>query len=347
MNTFIIAEAGVNHNGSESLALDLVEAAAAAGANAIKFQSFDADKLVSVGTVTAEYQKRQTGSDDQYSMLKALELDRQAHEAIFDKCVAAGIEFMSTPFDLDTARFLLGLGMERIKIPSGELTNLPFLAELAALGKPMILSTGMGSMEEVVDAVDTIAAVVNEQHPSLALAKRLVVLHCTSNYPTRDEDINLLAMQSLARNLGLPVGYSDHSTGILVAECATALGARVIEKHFTLDRNLPGPDHQASLEPNEFESMVSRIRRVETILGDGDKMPRASELAVRDVVRRSVCLAHDKSAGETLGVDDLVLLRPGTGIQPKDLPRVVGSRMRHDSKAGSVLTWQILESCEN
>lgn len=341
-HTFIIAEAGVNHNGSEELALRIIELAAQAGADAVKFQTFKASKLVSKGTATAEYQKKQTGSCDQYTMLKKLELTEDLHKKIIQHCKDNDIEFMSTPFDVDSAHFLVGLGMERLKIPSGELTNTPFLRKLAAFDKPMILSTGMATLEEVKEAVAAIREVREELEFSAPLEIMLTVLHCTSNYPASLEDINLRAIHTMDSELPVPIGYSDHTDGILVPVAAVAMGATVIEKHFTLDKTLPGPDHQASLEPDELKVMVQHIRQIEISLGHGVKEPSAKELPVRDLVRRSVVVMTNKVKGDTLALDDVELLRPGTGIPPKHLQSIVGNRLKVDKKVGSVLTWQDL-----
>lgn len=342
MNCFVIAEAGVNHNGSEELALQLIETAAKAGADAVKFQTFKAETLVAKGTATAEYQKQQTGSDDQFAMLKKLEISESLHQKLIEHCRQNGIEFMSTPFDLEAAKFLLELGMEKLKVPSGELTNLPFIRDLASFNKPLILSTGMANLDEVKEAVAAVRDERNKRGFSEPLEQMLTILHCTSNYPARAEDVNLKAMQTMASVLSLPAGYSDHTDGIHISVAAVAMGARVIEKHFTLDRNLPGPDHKASLEPAELEMMVKQIRQIEACLGDGLKIPRSSELPVRELVRRSVTLATDKAAGEAIEADDLVLLRPGTGIPPKHLNEVVGKRLKTSLGAGSVLTWSDL-----
>lgn len=342
MSCFIIAEAGVNHNGSEALAMALVEAAAKAGADAVKFQTFNADKLVRPGAAKAEYQERETGSGDQYGMLRALELPADAYPRLLGRCNELGIEFMSTPFDEEAADFLCGLGMRRIKVPSGELTNHPFLRYLAAKGLPIILSTGMSNLNEVVEAINVIEDVWRrdevEIHPAM-----LTVLHCTSNYPTGPEDVNLRAMQTLAGACQLPVGYSDHTNGVAVAIAATALGATVLEKHFTLDHELPGPDHKASLEPEMFARMVREIRIVERALGDGVKQPRPAELPVRDLVRRSVTLARPVKSGQALTAADLILLRPGNGIPPRELDRVIGRRAARDIAAGTTLGWGDLQ----
>lgn len=340
---YVIAEAGVNHNGSDELALQLVDAAAEAGADAIKFQTFKAETLVAKGTATADYQKQQTGSDDQFEMLKKLEMSEDLHKKLIEHCRHLNIEFMSTPFDLDAANFLVDHGMKRIKVPSGELTNLPFIRELAAFNQPMILSTGMASLEEVNEAVSVVHEEREKQGFSEPLEKMLVILHCTSNYPALHEDVNLKAMQTMATEIRLPVGYSDHTDGTVVSVAAVAMGAKVIEKHFTLDRSLPGPDHKASLEPEELKLMIKQIRQIEACLGDGKKAPRDSELPVRDLVRRSVTLQKDKNEGEVIEADDLVLLRPGIGIPPKQLQKVIGKRMKSAQKAGVMLQWQDLD----
>jgi len=339
---FVIAEAGVNHNGSDELALQLVDAAAEAGADAIKFQTFKAEALVAKGTATAEYQKQQTGSSDQFEMLKKLEMSADLHKKLIGHCRYLNIEFMSTPFDLDAANFLIDHGMKRIKIPSGELTNLPFIRELAAFNQPMILSTGMSNLEEVKEAVSAVQEERGRWGFSEPLEEMLVILHCTSNYPAQLEDVNLNAMQTMTSEFGLPVGYSDHTDGTIVSVAAVAKGAKIIEKHFTLDRNLPGPDHKASLEPEELKLMIKQIRQIEACLGNGEKAPRDSELPVRDLVRRSVTLQKDKKEGDIIDADDLVLLRPGTGIPPKQLQDVIGKRMKSAQHAGVMLQWKDL-----
>jgi N,N'-diacetyllegionaminate synthase len=342
MVCFVIAEAGVNHNGSDKLALKLIEAAVMAGADAVKFQTFKAETLVSKGAETAEYQKRQTGSDDQFSMLKKLEMSEELHVKLIEHCNKLGIEFMSTPFDMDAANFLVDLGMKRIKVPSGELTNIPFIRELAAFNKPMILSTGMADMSEVVEAVQAVCDERDRLGYSESLEEMLTVLHCTSNYPAKYEDINLNAMLTMASEIKLPVGYSDHTEGTLVSVAAVAMGATLVEKHFTVDRELPGPDHKASLEPDELALLVEQVRQIESCLGDGIKKPRASELPVRELVRRSVTLTRDKKAGEVIQAENLVLLRPGNGIPPKQLQDVIGRSLKTAHKAGETLTWQDL-----
>ncbi len=342
MKTLIIAEAGVNHNGDEALALALVDRAADCGADIVKFQTFKADKLVRKGAAKAEYQQRTTGGGDQHSMLRSLELSDELHRKLLERCAARGIEFMSTAFDEDSADFLVGLGMGRLKIPSGELTNHPFLAHLAAKNLPIILSTGMSTLDEVREATAVIAAERARRGFSAPLGEMLTILHCTSNYPTRLEDVNLRVIPMLIEALGLPVGYSDHTEGILIPVAAVAAGAVVIEKHFTLDRGLPGPDHTASIEPGELAEMVDRVRQVERALGVADKQPMASEIPVRDLVRRSVTLIRPLAAGATLSREDLALLRPGDGIPPRDLERVIGRRVAHALAEGTTLQWSDL-----
>ena len=346
MSTFIIAEAGVNHNGDPALALQLVDIAADAGADAIKFQTFSADRLVLKGAPKAEYQRKQTGDGDQYDMLKALELPPQAYDDIVRRCEARGIEFMSTPFDSEAAQFLVGLGMRRIKVPSGEITNLPFLRALARHGVPIILSTGMATLSEVQDAVAAIAAVRKEIGAKGELADNLTVLHCTSNYPAAASDVNLRAMATMRDALSLPIGYSDHTDGIEISIASVALGATVIEKHFTISRDMSGPDHKASLEPRELGNLVRAIRSVEQAQGNGVKAPAEKELAVRDLVRRSVSAARPIAAGEVLSEDNLTLLRPGTGIAPADLERLLGRKAVRAVAAGTALTWTDVESSQ-
>lgn len=341
--TFIIAEAGVNHNGDPLLALELVDTAARCGADAVKFQTFSADKLVAPGAEKAEYQKRETGHGNQHAMLKALEISESLHRELVVRCAQVGIEFMSTPFDEDAVDFLLSLGMKRIKVPSGEITNEPFLAFLAAKGVPLIISTGMANMDEIQRAVSIIESTRTVAGFAEPLADMLTILHCTSNYPAACGDVNLRAMQSIGRDTGIPVGYSDHTLGLAVSTAAVALGAVVIEKHFTLDRSMAGPDHKASLSPEELTTLIQQIRDVEMALGSSIKQPTASELPVRALVRRSVTVTRSVVAGTVLVEKDLVLLRPGTGITPAELPMVIGKRAVHDLEAGTTLQWSDLQ----
>ena len=338
---FIIAEAGVNHNGNEAMALELVDIAARCGADAVKFQTFSADKLVARGTAKAAYQSRATGDGDQYAMLKALELPFQTYKRLADRCVSLGIEFMSTPFDEEAVEMLLSLGMKRVKVPSGEITNLPFLRYLAARRAPLILSTGMAFMHEIQSAV----AIVHETWKELGCdfgSDALVVLHCTSNYPAEFSDVNLRAMQSIREQCCTLVGYSDHTRGIAASTAAVALGAVVIEKHFTIDKSLPGPDHSASLVETELAAMVQSVRAVEACLGSAEKQPSESEMPIRALVRRSVTLVNDSSAGTVLTHKNLTLLRPGTGIAPADIDTVAGRQLKRNLKAGTTLHWSDL-----
>ncbi|HID92928.1 MAG TPA: N-acetylneuraminate synthase [bacterium (Candidatus Stahlbacteria)] len=339
MSCFIIAEAGVNHNGSEERALQLVDEAVSAGANAVKFQTFRAKNLVKKGAEKAAYQKKGTGDGDQYEMLKKLELSDSAHERLFKYCEDAGIEFMSTGFDEGSINLLINLGVKRLKIPSGELTNIPYISYIASKNLPIILSTGMGDMDEVSEAINTIKQVRDDSGFKEPLSKMLSILHCTSNYPTSLENVNLSAMKTMEKEFGLPVGYSDHTEGTLVSSAAVAMGAQVIEKHFTIDRNLPGPDHKASLEPHELKEMISNIRDIEKCMGNGKKIPTKTELEVRKVVRRSIVMAKVVPKGIALSISDLILLRPEGGIPPKYLENVIGKTVKHDMGKGDILQW--------
>lgn len=338
---FIIAEAGVNHNGDPELLKKLVEIAAEAGADAVKFQTFNADRLAMPGADTAAYQKRQTGEGDQHSMLRKLELSDEMHHLAIAHCAKFGIEFMSTPFDEEALEYLSSLDIKRIKVPSGEITNLPFLHACARKALPLILSTGMATLEEVVDA----AACVRKEWAAAGHQERpgdLTVLHCTSNYPAKTEESNLRAMATIAKAVNTAIGYSDHTEGLTVSVAAVALGASVVEKHFTVDRDLPGPDHKASLEPQELSDMVRQIRIVEGALGDGVKQPNASELPVRDVVRKSASLRRPVAAGETITSDNLIFLRPGTGIAPAHAEKILGMAAARDLEPRILLTWEDL-----
>ncbi len=331
---FVIAEAGVNHNGDMELARRLVDAAADAGADAVKFQTIRADRLVTADAPKATYQQETTGTEEsQYEMLRRLELSPEAHRMLAAHCRDRGILFISTPFDEESGEFLCELGVPLLKIPSGEVTNLPYLAHLAALGRPLILSTGMSYLGEVDTAVRTIEQSGN---PPLAL------LHCVSNYPAAAEDVNLRAMETMRVAFGVPVGYSDHTTGDEVTLAAVALGACIIEKHFTLDRELPGPDHRASLEPAELAAAVRGIRKVEAALGSGRKEPAASEANTAEVARRSLVLARDLPAGTTLTAEMMVLRRPGTGLAAALRPLLVGRVLRQDTAAGTLLSLDLL-----
>jgi N-acetylneuraminate synthase len=343
MKTFVIAEIGVNHNGSLDLALQLVDAAAAAGAQAAKFQTFKADAITARNTATVSYQKS-AGGDDQHAMLKKLELSDEDHRKVAAHCAARGVEFMSTAFDSASLDLLCDIGIRRIKVPSGEVTNIPYLEDCARRGLPIILSTGMADLDEVRAAVDIVrAAMPATLAEDPAGLPPLVVLHCTSAYPTALEDVNLGAMTTMADELGVPVGYSDHTQGILVPPIAVAAGALVIEKHITLDRTMAGPDHAASLEPDELKAMVSSIAAIEAIMGDGRKLPRSAEMEARALVRRGAKAARDMAAGEVLGENDGVLLRPATGISPAEFSALPGKRLNRPVKAGDPLDWSMFD----
>lgn len=327
MGVYVIAEAGVNHNGSLAVAEDLVRAAAGAGADAVKFQAFRAADLATAAAAKADYQRRATGDDSQLAMLAALELDESAHRRLKSLCGEVGIDFLSSAFDLASVDMLAAVGTALWKVPSGEITDLPYLRRVAeraaASGSRVLLSTGMAEMGEVRAALDVIA--------SLGVPReRITVLHCSTEYPAPFADVDLLAMRTMRDELGVDVGYSDHTPGVSVAVAATALGATVIEKHLTLDRSMPGPDHAASLEPSEFAAMVAAIREVTAALGDGVKRPAAAELATRDVVRKSIVAARAIRAGETIGESDIAAKRPGTGVSPMRWDDVVGSAASRD-----------------
>lgn len=331
---FIIAEAGVNHNGDLALAHRLIDVARAAGADAVKFQTFKADQLVTLDAPKAEYQLQQTEADEsQYEMLKRLELSAGAFRDLQQHCREAGIRFMSTPFDEDSADLLSELGVTVFKTPSGEITNLPYLAHVARKGRPLIVSTGMATLGEVEAAVNTLRAAGNPA---------IVLLQCVSNYPADPADVNLRAMQTMAQAFGVPTGFSDHTAGIEVALAAVALGACVIEKHFTLDRAMPGPDHAASLEPDQLAAMIRGIRTVEAALGHGRKEPAASELNTAEVARKSLVAACDLKAGTVLSDSVLAVKRPGTGLPPALRPYVIGRTLRVDVSVGTVIGLEML-----
>jgi N,N'-diacetyllegionaminate synthase len=321
---FIIAEAGVNHNGSLELAKKLVDAAADAGADAVKFQTFKANNLVSKSAHKAEYQKQTTAADEtQHAMLAKLELDDAAHRAIIEHCKRRQILFLSTPFEIESADMLEGLGMPIYKIPSGEITNLPYLRHISRLGKEIILSTGMSDLQEVENALRVLES---EGTPR----SKITVLHATTEYPCPIEDVNLKAMLTIQKAFGVKVGYSDHTNGIEVPIAAVALGACVIEKHFTLDCTMDGPDHKASLEPGELKAMVSAIRNIEQALGDGLKRPSPSELKNIPIARKSLVAICDINKGDLFSEKNLGTKRPGHGISPMRWDEVIGKRACRD-----------------
>lgn len=320
--TLIIAEAGVNHNGDIGIALRMIDAAADAGADLVKFQTFSADRLAVKHAKKAAYQATQTGADEtQYDMLKRLELSPQSHETLMRHCAQRGIGFFSTGFDIESVDLLAGLGQKLFKIPSGEITNLPYLRHIAALGADVILSTGMANLGDIEAALDALEAAGTGRD-------RVTVLHCTTEYPAPFSEINLRAMPALGTTLGVHVGYSDHTVGIEVSIAAVALGATIIEKHFTLDRSLPGPDHAASLEPDELKAMVAAIRNIEVALGSSVKRRTPSENGNAQVVRKSIVAACDIAADEILTAEKLGAKRPGTGISPMRWDEVVGRASR-------------------
>jgi len=333
-HTIIIAEAGVNHNGSLDNAFKLVDAAVKAGVDYVKFQTFKAEKLVSKSAAKAEYQIENTknSQESQLQMLRKLELSISDHEELIKYCGQRGIRFFSTAFDLDSLLYLSKLGFEMVKIPSGEITNLPYLNLAASLFSKVILSTGMATMPEVKEAFDVFVS-------AGLLKENIIILHCNTEYPTPMKDVNLLAMLSIKKAFGTSVGYSDHTLGIEIPIAAVALGASVIEKHFTLDRNMPGPDHIASLEPDELKAMVDAIRNIElAIAGSGTKMPSESELKNISIARKSIHLKNGKKSGDIISIDDLEMLRPGDGISPMQMNQIVGKALNKDLNSGDKLS---------
>ncbi|MFZ3122399.1 MAG: N-acetylneuraminate synthase [Thermodesulfovibrionales bacterium] len=320
MRTFIIAEAGVNHNGSIDIAKKLIDVAAETGADAVKFQTFKAENMVSRFAAKAEYQKKTTDADEsQFDMIKRLELNEDAHKELMGYCRDKGIIFLSTPFDLESIDLLNNLGIEIFKIPSGEITNLPYLRKIGRLKKKVILSTGMADLEEIGNAINVLTGYGTRKDD-------ITVLHCNTEYPTPFEDVNLVAMLTIRDAFKVKVGYSDHTPGIEAPVAAVALGATVIEKHFTLDKNMKGPDHKASLDPDELKAMIRTIRNIEKALGDGVKKPSTSELRNKPVVRKSIVAAKEIKKGETFTEDNITVKRPGTGISPMEWDSVIGNK---------------------
>lgn len=355
---FIIAEAGVNHNGERDLAFQLVDAAVEAGADAIKFQTFKAENLVTKSAAKADYQRQNTTADEsQFEMLKRLELPLSLHHELIEYCGHKGIEFLSTAFDAESLTFIVDvLGLSTLKIPSGEITNGPFLLAHARSSCDLILSTGMSTLDEVETALGALAfGLLHDQESNVSpsteafhsaytseegqklLRQKVILLHCTTEYPAPLQDINLNAMVTMRDSLGMRIGYSDHSEGITVPIVAATLGALLIEKHFTLDKSLPGPDHKASLEPLELKAMVTAIRAVEQIMGDGIKAPKPSELGNRLIARKSLVAARDLSAGEKYTEDMLVIKRPGTGISAMEYWDILGTEVGKNISADEVI----------
>jgi N,N'-diacetyllegionaminate synthase len=328
---FIIAEAGVNHNGSLELAKKMIDIAVEAGADAVKFQTFKADKLVSKHTQKADYQKQTTSTDEsQYDMIKKLELDDNAHRVLIGYCKDRKIMFLSTPFDHDSIDLLNSFQMPIFKIPSGDITNLPYLRHVGRLGKEVILSTGMASLDEVQDALEVLIKAGTSK-------EKISVLHATTEYPCPIDEVNLRAMHTISAAFGVKVGYSDHTQGIEVSIAAVAMGAGVIEKHFTLDRTMEGPDHKASLEPDELKAMVLAIRHIEQALGDSIKSPRESEKKNIYVVRKSILASRSIKIGETFSDGNLIVKRPGNGISPMRWDEIIGRKATRNFSADELI----------
>lgn len=324
MKTLVIAEAGVNHNGDINLAKELIAAAARSGADFVKFQTFKADRLVTKDASKAAYQIKNANQEEtQHQMIQKLELSRSDHEILINECSRNGIRFLSTAFDIISFDMLVELGISIVKIPSGELTNLPLLRHIARLGRPVILSTGMAGLGEIEAALEAIEQAGTPRN-------LVTALHCTTEYPAPLADVNLRAMESIKAAFGVEVGYSDHTQGIEISIAAVAMGARVIEKHFTLDRMLPGPDHKASLEPQELKAMVDAIRNVEIALGDGIKRPSSSELKNKPIARKSLVAIQNIRAGECFNPENVGTKRPGTGISPMRWDEVMGRSASRD-----------------
>ncbi|MCD6660881.1 MAG: N-acetylneuraminate synthase [Lentimicrobium sp.] len=334
----IIAEAGVNHNGDINLAMRLIEEAARAGADYVKFQTFKAQNLVAINAPKADYQKAATSlssAESQLEMLQKLELSLNDHIKLIKHCQLNNIRFLSTGFDLESLDMLNKLGMDFFKIPSGEITNLPLLEKIAGFNKPVVLSTGMSTLQEIGSAIQVlINKGVNKEE--------LTVLHCTTEYPAPFDEVNLNAMLTIRDTFGVNPGYSDHTPGIEIPVAAVAMGAKIIEKHFTMDRSLPGPDHKASLEPDELTEMVKMIRNVEKALGNGLKEPSASERKNIIIARKSIHILSDLPKGHIIDASDLIMMRPGDGISPMLLNNVIGMKLNVDIKAGSKLNWEQL-----
>ena len=324
MSVLVIAEAGVNHNGDLEIAKTLIDVAADAKADIVKFQTFNADQQVTKSASKAEYQKITTNiNESQHSMLKNLELGVEMHSELINHCKKRSIEFISTAFDIQSVNLLQSLGQRLFKIPSGEITNLPYLEHIGKIGKPIILSTGMSTLNEIKTALE----ILQKAGTSKSL---ITVLHCTTSYPVPTSDVNLLAMKTIKDEFEVEVGYSDHTLGIEIPIAAVALGASVIEKHFTLDRNLPGPDHQASLEPNELQEMIRTIRNVEQAMGDGIKEVMPSEAENRDIVRKSLVAIKRIKKGEIFTSENLSTKRPGNGISPLSWNLIIGKSSKNN-----------------
>lgn len=325
--TFVIAEVGVNHNGNVALAYELIDAAASAGADAVKFQTFRPELLAATTARTTDYQRAGGSGSFQIDMLEGLSFDPATHAVLKDHCERLGVLFMSSPFDIPSLELLIALGVPAIKVPSGEITNLELVRRVAKSGLPVVMSTGMATMEEVSTAVQEFG----DGSPSLAL------LHCVSNYPAAPESCNLRAMDDLRDTFGTPVGWSDHTSGIAVALAAVALGANIVEKHLTLDRTLAGPDHAASIEPEDLRAMIEAFRTIEVALGERHKRPVDSEASIAAVARKSLHWRRSLKPGDLIKPDDLIPLRPGTGLSPARLTQLVGLVVRVNTTAGEMV----------
>lgn len=326
--TYIIAEVGVNHNGNMEMAKELIDVAANAGADAVKFQTFKSEKLVSKLAQKAKYQTANTDkAESQYEMLKRLELSSKDFIELQKYCESKGIEFLSTPFDDDSAKFLNEIGVHAFKVGSGDLTNLPFLEKIAKYNTPILLSTGMGNFAEIEEALSVLGG------------SEVALLHCTSNYPAPVEDVNLKVINTMSQAFNKIIGYSDHTEGDEITISSVVMGAKIIEKHFTLDRNLPGPDHKASITPEELEQLVASIRKVELSLGDGVKRCMPSEIDTKEVARKSIVANEKLQAGTILTEENLVIKRPGTGIEPKYYSILLGKQIKKTVEEDHVITW--------
>lgn len=321
--TIIIAEAGVNHNGSMDIARQLIDVAAHAGVDYVKFQTFKTENLVSIDAPTAEYQKNATQETSQFTMLKRLELSEAQHLELIAYCKEKGVKFLSTAFDMDSIDLLARLNLDLWKIPSGEITNYPYLAKIAGFGQPIVMSTGMCDHADIANALNALLE-------NGAKKEDITILHCNTQYPTPMEDVNLRAMLNIKETYGVKIGYSDHSEGIEVPIAATALGATIIEKHFTLDKTMEGPDHKASLEPHELKDMVNAIRNIEKALGNGKKCTSASETSNKAIARKSIVASRHIKQGEVLCEDNITVKRPGNGISPMKWKEVIGSTAKRD-----------------
>jgi len=331
--TLIIAEAGVNHNGDMQLAKQLIDVAADAGADMVKFQTFNAKRLATKQAPKASYQSKTTDqTESQHSMLQKLELTLEMHKELIAYCKERNIEFFSTGFDTQSLDLLMTLGINQFKIPSGEITNLPYLRHIGVMGKPVIISTGMGTLGEIEAAIGVLEKAGTDRN-------KITVLHCNTEYPTPMQDVNLRAMCSIRDAFGVQVGYSDHTVGIEVPIAAVAIGATVIEKHLTLDKTMPGPDHKASLEPDEFKAMVTAIRSIEQAMGDGIKRPSTSESKNKEVARKSIIAATEIKHGELFTAENLDIKRPGSGISPMRWDEVLGKMANRDYQPDELIEW--------